>query len=224
MDCLDIDLLVKNAVEKHERSSQVNNNNSQVQSKILLPTEPLSRSSLNPSTLRNSSVAIVPQSSVIQLGSNNLKVEMEVLDPYSSTVNKKATKINSSRRSRNSSAITKKKRTTSCPPENTAANTAKNVESLVKKSRQILPKTPIMHLQAGAVGAIMTLVTATPTSLGMTPPSSPEEKEELAKKAAQAAVNGQPISAVFATLNPLPPQQGVATPPPGGGSAQLPIR
>ena len=145
-------------------------------------------------------MAIVPQSSVIQLGSNNLKVEMEVLDPYSSTVNKKATKINSSRRSRNSSAA-KKKRTTSCPPENTAANTAKNVESLVKKSRQILPKTPIMHLQAGAVGAIMTLVTATPTSLGMTPPSSPEEKEELAKKAAQAAVNGQPISAVFATLN-----------------------
>ena len=70
----------------------------------------------------------------------------------------------------------------------------------------------------------MTLVTATPTSLGMTPPSSPEEKEELAKKAAQAAVNGQPISAVFATLNPLPPQQGVATPPSGGGSAQLPIR
>ena len=233
MDCLDIDLLVKNAVEKHhaessQRSSQVNNNNSQVQSKILLPTEPLSRSSLNPSTLRNSSVAIVPQSSVIQLGSNNLKVEMEVLDPYSSTVNKKATKINSSRRSRNSSAA-KKKRTTSCPPENTATNTAKNcshptVESLVKKSRQILPKTPIMHLQAGAVGAIMTLVTATPTSLGMTPPSSPEEKEELAKKAAQAAVNGQPISAVFATLNPLPPQQGVATPPPGGGGAQLPIR
>ena len=207
MDCLDIDLLVKNAVEKHERSSHVNNNNSpQVQSKILLPTEPLSRSSLNPSTLRNSSVAIVPQSSVIQLGSNNLKVEMEVLDPYSSVNSKKATKINSSRRSRNSSAITKKKRTTSCPPENTAANTAKNcshptVESLVKKSRQILPKTPIMHLQAGAVGAIMTLVTATPTSLGMTPPSSPEEKEELAKKAAQAAVNGQPISAVFATLN-----------------------
>ena len=224
MDCLDIDLLVKNAVEKHERSSQVNNNNSQVQSKILLPTEPLSRSSLNPSTLRNSTVAIVPQSSVIQLGSNNLKVEMEVLDPYSSVNSKKATKINSSRRSRNSSAMSKKKRTTSCPPENTAANTAKNVESLVKKSRQILPKTPIMHLQAGAVGAIMTLVTATPTSLGMTPPSSPEEKEELAKKAAQAAVNGQPISAVFATLNPLPPQQGVATPPPGGGGAQLPIR
>ena len=235
MDCLDIDLLVKNAVEKHhaessQRSSQVNNNNSpQVQSKILLPTEPLSRSSLNPSTLRNSSVAIVPQSSVIQLGSNNLKVEMEVLDPYSSVNSKKATKINSSRRSRNSSAMSKKKRTTSCPPENTAANTAKNcshptVESLVKKSRQILPKTPIMHLQAGAVGAIMTLVTATPTSLGMTPPSSPEEKEELAKKAAQAAVNGQPISAVFATLNPLPPQQGVATPPSGGGSAQLPIR
>ena len=231
MDCLDIDLLVKNAVEKHHaesrNSSQVNNNNSNsVQSKILLPTEPLSRSSLNPSTLRNSTVAIVPQSSVIQLGSNNLKVEMEVLDPYSSSStvnNKKATKI-SSRRSRNSSAMAKKKRTTSCPPENTAANTAKNVESLVKKSRQILPKTPIMHLQAGAVGAIMTLVTATPTSLGMTPPSSPEEKEELAKKAAQAAVNGQPISAVFATLNPLPPQQGVATPPPGGGSAQFPIR
>ena len=233
MDCLDIDLLVKNAVEKHHAesrnsSSQVNNNNSNsVQSKILLPTEPLSRSSLNPSTLRNSTVAIVPQSSVIQLGSNNLKVEMEVLDPYSTVNNKKASKMNSSRRSRNSSAMAKKKRTTSCPPENTAANTAKNssvtVESLVKKSRQILPKTPIMHLQAGAVGAIMTLVTATPTSLGMTPPSSPEEKEELAKKAAQAAVNGQPISAVFATLNPLPPQQNL-TPPPGGGGAQLPIR
>ena len=232
MDCLDIDLLVKNAVEKHHaesrNSSQVNNNNSNsVQSKILLPTEPLSRSSLNPSTLRNSTVAIVPQSSVIQLGSNNLKVEMEVLDPYSTVNNKKASKMNSSRRSRNSSAMAKKKRTTSCPPENTAANTAKNssvtVESLVKKSRQILPKTPIMHLQAGAVGAIMTLVTATPTSLGMTPPSSPEEKEELAKKAAQAAVNGQPISAVFATLNPLPPQQNL-TPPPGGGGAQLPIR
>ena len=222
MDCLDIDLLVKNAVEKHHENSshQANNNTkSSLNSKILLPTEPLSRSSLNPSTLRNTNVAIVPQSSVIQLGSNNLKVEMEVLDPYS--VNKKASK-NTSRRSRNTCAI-KKKRTTSLPPENTTKNTHSTVESLVKKSRQILPKgqAPIM-LQAGTVGAIMTLVTATPT-IGMTPPSSPEEKEELAKKAAQAAVNGQPISAVFATLNPLPPQ-GVATPPPGGGSTQPPIR
>ena len=74
---------------------------------------------------------------------------------------------------------------------------------------------------AVSLNSIMTLVQ--PTSLGMTPPSSPEEKEELAKKAAQAAVNGQPISAVFATLNPLPPQ-GVATPPPGGGNSQPPIR
>ena len=100
MDCLDIDLLVKNAVEKHHESSgnTANNNNSGSPTKILLPTEPLSRSSLSSTTLRNTNVAIVPQSSILQLGSNNLKVEMEVLDPF--TVTKKAK--SATRRSRSS--------------------------------------------------------------------------------------------------------------------------
>ena len=106
MDCLDIDLLVKNAVEKHHdttsgNSELVNNNNSGSSTKILLPTQPLSRSSLNSATLRNTNVAIVPQSSVLQLGSNNLKVEMEVLDPFQQqTIQKKAK--SATRRSRSS--------------------------------------------------------------------------------------------------------------------------
>ena len=105
MDCLDIDLLVRNAVEKHHdttsgNSELANNNNSGTSTKILLPTQPLSRSSLNSTTLRNTNVAIVPQSSVLQLGSNNLKVEMEVLDPFQQNIQKKAK--SATRRSRSS--------------------------------------------------------------------------------------------------------------------------
>lgn len=105
-------------------------------------------------------------------------------------------------------------------------NNNSSLPPLVKKSRQILPKTssvastsfallqPVAMSINGQTSTIMTLVQPTSQPLNglgiTTPPSSPEEKEELAKKAAQAQVSGQPISAVFATLNPLPPVSSAA--------------
>lgn len=214
-DCFDFDLLVKN------QSSEVVNNN-----KITLPTEPLSPNTL-PSSLTNTAVAIVPQSSVIQM--NNLKVEMEIIDPLLNTQKQKDQKTkryNNNRRSRSNSGKNKrlnsnlKNDSNSCPPFSSKNINNNQGPSLVKKSRQILPKTsssfallqPVAMSINGQTSTIMTLVQP---SQSMTPPSSPEEKEELAKKAAQAAVcSGQPISAVFATLNPLPPTQGPSGGPP----------
>ena len=80
----------------------------------------------------------------------------------------------------------------------------------------------------GQTSAIMTFVQpATSQALSkltasMTPPSSPEEKEELAKKAAAAAANGTPISAVFATLNPLPQGGPLTGGVMGGAGGQSP--
>ena len=282
MDCLDIDSLVKNHLAPEEL---VNNNNHKIN--VTLPTEPLSRSSLDitSASLKNTrTVAIVPQSSVIQLpgAANNLKVEMEVIDPLFNSqkvnnnkvaavelplaVKKPKAPRNNSRRSRSSSGKAPAKarsknvsssslseNSSSCPPPANPAG-VKNINNnisgslstaalppLVKKSRQILPKTtvstattttasfallqPVAMSINGQTSTIMTLVQPTSQTLnglGITPPSSPEEKEELAKKAAQAAVNGQPISAVFATLNPLPPSApGAGTPTAAGPPIRL---
>ena len=268
-----------------------NNNSNHKQISVTLPTEPLSRSLISSSqpSLQNTAVAIVPQSSVIQLpglpGSNNLKVEMEVLaDPLfnnskqsagnscpsavasPASVGHQVHPVNTSphivsekkskgqkysRRSRSSSGALKSKvghrsrqsgmptstESSSCPPLKNNMNNNAVLPPLVKKSRQILPKTTgaptstasFALLYNGTTSTIMTLVQP-PSSLGhtplnglgiTTPPSSPEEKEEFAKKQAMAtaAVNGQHISAVFATLNPLP--QG-AMPP--GANPVPPIR
>ena len=175
------------------------------------------------------------------------------------TVSEKKSKgQKNSRRSRSSSGALKSKvghrsrqsglptgvssaESSSCPPLKNCINNNAVLPPLVKKSRQILPKTTtntsttstasFALLYNGTTSTIMTLVQQPPShgchaplnGLGITtPPSSPEEKEELAKKQqamATAAVNGQAISAVFATLNPLP--QG-ATPP--GSNPVPPIR
>lgn len=90
MDYLDIDVLVNNAVERHQQPpvSVTSSEPKKASLTVSLPTEPLSRSLIAEATassqmtpLLHNTVAIVPQSSVIQLqGTNNLKVEMEVLD------------------------------------------------------------------------------------------------------------------------------------------------
>ena len=259
LDYLDIDMLVKMEEDKQSRD---NNNHLKQPITVSLPTEPLSRSVIaetSPTSLApllSNTVAIVPQSSVIQLPgtANNLKVEMEVLDPL--FVNNKQTAVtgrptapppsssetkkNRNRRSRSSSGKSRPR-----PPRvrhsTSADQNSKAMPPLVKKSRQILPKTSAVSVNGtptntpsfallqpvavsinGQTSAIMTFVQpATSQALSkltasMTPPSSPEEKEELAKKAAAAAANGTPISAVFATLNPLPPQPSGS---PAGGNA-----
>ena len=277
-DCLDIDMLVQMEQAAAAAASQTtnisanvsavakkhNNNHLKQPITVSLPTEPLSRSVIaetSPTSLApllQNTVAIVPQSSVIQLpGSNNLKVEMEVLDqslfvntskqiadatsllsgkPVTSTAGQTKRK---NRRSRSNSgkpthSNSNKARTGSRARHSTSADqTSKSsLPPLVKKSRQILPKTaalatttnnttsfallqPVAMSINGQTSAIMTFVqpatsqTLSKLTASMTPPSSPEEKEELAKKAAAAAANGTPISAVFATLNPLP--QSVTT-------------
>ena len=162
---------------------------------------------------------------------------MEVLDPL--FVNNKQTADTSKRKNRRSRSNSgKTKARTPRTRHSTSADQNKSaLPPLVKKSRQILPKTavttttnttsfallqPVAMSINGQTSAIMTFVQpATSQALSkltasMTPPSSPEEKEELAKKAAAAAANGTPISAVFATLNPLP--QGGAMVTPGAGS------
>lgn len=120
-------------------------------------------------------------------------------------------------------------------------NNNSSMPPLVKKSRQILPKTssapvtstsfallqPVAMSINGQTSTIMTLVQPTSQPLNglgiTTPPSSPEEKEELAKKAAaQAQVSGQAISAVFATLNPLPPPVSTSTGTIGGNNNSVP--
>jgi hypothetical protein len=156
MDCLDIDMLVNNAVERHHggvsttstgsetrinsHNNNNNNNNNKQPITVSLPTEPLSRSLIaktSPSSLLQNTVAIVPQTSVIQLpGSNNLKVEMEVLDPVfngfsasfsaaikrqlSPPVAKRPAKTSSYRRSRSSSGKHNK------PPASRGANRLRN--------------------------------------------------------------------------------------------------
>lgn len=122
MDYLDIDFLVKNPSSTSSESNElvnVNNNKYPSGLNVTLPTEPLSRSLISASggpSLQNTAVAIVPQSSVIQLpaGSSNLKVEMEVIDPLfnntkqvqlqpSSVESKQSKKAQRYRRSRSSS-------------------------------------------------------------------------------------------------------------------------
>ena len=77
LDCLDIDMLVQ---MEEQNIKKENNNHLKQPITVTLPTEPLSRSVIaetSPTSLApllQNTVAIVPQSSVIQLpGSNNLK-------------------------------------------------------------------------------------------------------------------------------------------------------
>ena len=294
LDCLDIDMLVQmeqaaaaasssqnaanissagttNNVSAVMMAKKHNNNHLKQPITVSLPTEPLSRSVIaetSPTSLApllQNTVAIVPQSSVIQLpGSNNLKVEMEVLDQSLFVNNSKQTADSGglssgnkpiitnntgqtkrkNRRSRSNSGKTNQSKartgsrarhSTSADQTNNSSNSKSSLPPLVKKSRQILPKTtttnntttsfallqPVAMSINGQTSAIMTFVqpatsqTLSKLTASMTPPSSPEEKEELAKKAAAAAANGTPISAVFATLNPLP--QSVTTSCGGSG-------
>ena len=116
---------------------------------ISLPTEPLSRSQIaNATANTSSSVAIVPQSTVIQLpaGSANLKVEMEVLDLFKSQPtataaksSKGTTKSKGGARSRNGSGRTPAKNSRSRHSSDKTANAG----GATKKSRQILPKTAL---------------------------------------------------------------------------------
>lgn len=190
LDCLDIDSLVREAVERHQPQDLVK------PMQVSLPTEPLARSAIDAEMMANNQVAIVPQSSIIQLPNNNLKLEMEVrLDGLAypnlpggdvkSTVSAASVKptrksAKYSRRSRSNSGKLASRKinnptadmltgSNSCPPPVTSCTTSK-----VKK---ILPKAPF--------ATIVTLVTTQQNV--MTPPSSPEEKE-IAKKMAMASV------------------------------------
>ena len=235
-------------------NSNVNNNSIA----ISLPTEPLSRSLIQQTTSSppplgspssngspsrrgsildgngnptNSSVAIVPQSTVLRLPSSNLKVEMEVLDhlfkkseevnppvplptspiPPASKTGAKSKKA----RSRSSRGATANANSAIASRHRHHSDRVSSANGKVKKSRQ-----QMVHQKSSE--APLLPGQQRPTSQ-MTPPSSPEEKEEAAKKAAQAAAAAaaaaaqavtstsssaaqlQVPSSVFASLNPLPP-------------------
>jgi hypothetical protein len=206
------------------------------------------------------SVAIVPQSTILHLPSTNIKVEMEVLDhlfkrnndigsnnntgvcsdlfhtlsPVTAVV--KPSKPSRPPRSRNGSGrvLGRKSSTGSQVGRSRHASdmgsVASGVGALSKKSRQILPKTPLtmspssgapqqplpqFTLQSmsmsinGQTSTIMTLVPNSHSNSGKseqdTPPSSPEEKEKKAAAAAAAA-------AVAALLPTSPPPTTTTTP------------
>ncbi len=95
VDYLDIDKLVNSAVEKHTNSppppadASIPPTTSSIDYdrassldeslQIALPTRPLSRAAVARQVSTSSSVAIVPQNTVLQLPNNNMKVQMEVL-------------------------------------------------------------------------------------------------------------------------------------------------
>ncbi|TRY71160.1 hypothetical protein TCAL_05415, partial [Tigriopus californicus] len=168
-----------------------------------LPTEPLTRSQIANASGNTTisggpnSVAIVPQSTVIQLPSRSVPSPSTTASAKSPRNRNVSGRVARSRNHRNSSE--------------------KQASTVAKKSRQILPKspnhtlidgsttnrpavatnppTPQFTLQSvsmsinGQTSTIMTLVPSTSQiSNQMTPPSSPEEKEQAAKNKAAAAV------------------------------------
>ena len=181
---------------------------------IALPTEPLSRSLIANSAVTTSSnlncpsstVAIVPQNTVITLPSNNLKVEMEVLDHMFKKKDdyEPATSAPSTPAPNAASKASGKSRKKNVSGKTRIRHSSDKSTAFAKKSRQILPKTSLpssvpaqFTLQSmsmsinGQQSTIMTLVPSQSIQASnksqlanpqMTPPSSPEEKGDAAKK------------------------------------------